>query len=164
MRMPKKKGDDQAEDAGIQRLNKLLQDTYRALKKDVAKPIQQDSAYAQSSTANPQPGGSAMPAGAVGPAFARDLEPLVDMIDRKGEIVIMVEMQGVHGRDLSVSASHTGVDIFGRGSFRNYTKKVDFPSQVTPTPKEAKFRNGILELTFEKSQKQGGRVNVKVEY
>ena len=99
--------------------------------------------------------------------------PHVNVIDRDGEIVVRAELPGVDKKDLDVSMSDGSVTIkastkgekkeekgdyyrceIAQGSF---ARTVALPAEVDGARAEAKFKDGVLELTLPKVEKSKRR-------
>lgn len=110
-------------------------------------------------------------------AFEKGM-PKVDVIDRDAEVVVRAEAPGFEREELDVSVTDGAVTIKGdhreenkkeegeyfrseisRGSF---TRTVALPGEVDTDKAEARFTNGVLELTLPK-RKRANRRRVEVK-
>ncbi|MFI5412652.1 MAG: Hsp20/alpha crystallin family protein [Candidatus Micrarchaeales archaeon] len=91
---------------------------------------------------------------------ARDI--LVDTIEREKEIAVIAELPGVERREITIIASHNEVSIENK-SKPKLNRKIRLKGTVDPDSGIAKFRNGILEITFSKSSYSNKSVNLKIK-
>lgn len=87
---------------------------------------------------------------------------LVDTIDRENEIAVIAELPGVKKGEISILASHNEVAIENK-SKPKLNRKIRLKGTVDPDSGIAKFRNGILEITFNKSSYSSKSVNLKIK-
>ena len=88
-------------------------------------------------------------AGKEGLEVADIREPLVDIFDEAGEVVVTAELPGVSDRDISVSFEADRMTIETRGE-RHYVKALDLPAAVDPDSLARTYNNGVLELRIAK--------------
>lgn len=93
--------------------------------------------------------------------------PSMDVIDRDNEVVVRVELPGVDKKDIDVSVSDDTLTVKGTSSkelteekgnyYRSEIRKgaisrtISLPSGVDSSRAEAKFKDGMLELTLPKN-------------
>jgi HSP20 family protein len=98
-----------------------------------------------------------------------ETSPRVDVIDRENEVLVRVELPGVEKKDIDVSLGDDTVTIRAtahkeareeRGDyFRREISKGEFsrtialPCDVDPAKAQAKFENGVLQLTLAKPER-----------
>ena len=104
--------------------------------------------------------------------------PRVDIIDRDHEILVKAELPGVKKEDLEVTTSDNTVSIKGTSRYEHKEEKGDYhrsemahgvfartvtlPAEVVGDKAEARYSDGLLELTLPKRpDKKGHRVEVK---
>lgn len=104
--------------------------------------------------------------------------PRVDVIDRDTEVVLRAELPGLEREDLDVSVTQSTVTIKGethkesreeKGDYYRseiahgtFSRTVALPSEIDADKVEARFHNGILELTLPKRHEDHRRkVEVK---
>jgi len=78
-------------------------------------------------------------------------EPLVDMFDEPGEIVITVELPGVAESDISIRFEVDAMTIETLGE-PHYVTEVDLPSAVDSKSLKRSYNNGVLELRVAKQK------------
>jgi len=92
--------------------------------------------------------------------------PSIDMIDRDNEVVVRVELPGVEKKNLDVSITDDTLTVKGTTSkelaeekgdyYRSEIKKgsisrtISLPTGVDSSKADAKFKDGMLELTLPK--------------
>lgn len=84
-------------------------------------------------------------------AYTDEREPLVDVIDKDKEISIIAEVPGVAKDNIKVTAFPDEVLIEAKDHTRSYSKIVRLSGTVSTSGAAAKFRHGVLELTFKKT-------------
>jgi len=104
--------------------------------------------------------------------------PRVDIVDRENEVLVKAELPGVKKEDLEVTTTDNTVSIKGSSRYEHKEEKGDYhrsemacgvfartltlPAEVIADKAEARFSDGLLELTLPKRQdKKGHRVEVK---
>jgi HSP20 family protein len=104
--------------------------------------------------------------------------PRVDVIDRDGEVLVKAEMPGVSKENLEITTTGNSVTIKGTSRYEHKEEKGDYhrseishgvfartvtlPAEVNSDEAEARFKDGLLELTLPKRpDKQGHKIQVK---
>jgi len=104
--------------------------------------------------------------------------PRVDVIDRDGEVLVKAELPGVNKDNLEITTSDNTVTIKGTSRYEHKEEKGDYhrseishgvfartvtlPAVVDSGKAEARFKDGLLELTLPKRpDKQGHKIEVK---
>ncbi|QEM80276.1 Hsp20/alpha crystallin family protein [Halomonas binhaiensis] len=104
--------------------------------------------------------------------------PKVDVIDRDAEVVLRAEVPGMAREDLEVSVTDSTVTIKGEShkeakeesgdyyrcemSHGSVARTVSLPCEVDANKAEARFKDGILELTLPKT-KEAHRRTLKIQ-
>ena len=99
--------------------------------------------------------------------------PQVDVVDRKGEVLVRAELPGVDKKDLEISTTDNSVTIKGatrheekeeKGDFHrceisrgSFSRTVPLPDTVDATKATATFKDGMLELRLPKAAKSRRR-------
>ncbi len=99
-------------------------------------------------------------------------EPLIDVIDEGNKLRVVAELPGVKKEDLHVNVLPTAIEIsaklsikeekkeegyyFRERSYSQFYRRIPLPAEVIPEKTQAKFENGILELTLEKKEIKKG--------
>lgn len=84
-----------------------------------------------------------------GPVVSEEREPLVDIFDEKDYVRIVAELPGVSEDEIKAELSGDILTINTNGE-RKYTKEALLKSAVKPESMKRVFKNGILEIRFEK--------------
>lgn len=74
-------------------------------------------------------------------------EPLVDVIEGEGEVIVAVEVPGVDESEISVNCTRDELEV--RAGDRYY-KRIKLPACVKPDELKISYRNGILEVKIPK--------------
>lgn len=102
------------------------------------------------------------------------LEPLYEVSERPGEVVVSIDMPGVSKEDVVLHATENRLYVDAecrkniclkgvRGHekiFTRYRKAISLPSPVDPDQAKATVRNGVLEIRLPKRR---GGVKIKVD-
>jgi len=91
-------------------------------------------------------------------------EPLIDVTNGEKIIQVVAEVPGVEKNDIKLNATEDTLVISVDAEKRKYYKEVDLPEKVNPKSAKASYRNGVLEVTFEKLKKEapkGERINIE---
>ena len=87
-----------------------------------------------------------------GPQITAEIEPLVDMITSDKEIKVVVELPGVNKENIKVNSYDNSVEISANTSDRKYRRIVDLPPEADSQVAKCNYKNGILEIVFNKKQ------------
>lgn len=90
-------------------------------------------------------------------------EPLVDINEDKDKIYITYELPGVNKSDIDLKVTENDLVLTAKAGNRNYYKKVELTSPVKTDSTNAKFVNGILDVTLLKlvaTEKSGKNVKI----
>jgi HSP20 family protein len=85
-----------------------------------------------------------------GPEVSDVREPLVDVFDEDGEVLVIAEMPGVAEDDISVKVTGETLKLTTKGEF-HYSKEVELPAKVKTRSIRKTYRNGLLEMRFTKA-------------
>jgi len=104
--------------------------------------------------------------------------PKVDIIDRDDEVFIRAELPGVDKKDIDISMSDHSLTIRGETkkeekeekgdyyrcetSHGTYVRTLSLPAEANVEKADAKFKDGVLELTLPKMERAKRR-SIKVE-
>src|ERR671921_1473833 len=98
-----------------------------------------------------------------GPQLTSEREPLADVVSTDKEVKVVVEMPGINKEDIKVNAFDNTVEIStSEKSERKYHKIVELPPDANIDSVKSNFRNGILEITFNKKETPKGK-EIKVD-
>ena len=99
------------------------------------------------------------------PVASKDREPLVDVFIEDKIVRVIAELPGVEKKDINVKTTETKISINATSNDRNYSCERDLSVKIKPKTANAKYRNGILELTVERKEpaKMEEDFEVKIE-
>ncbi|MBM5805368.1 MAG: Hsp20/alpha crystallin family protein [Candidatus Verstraetearchaeota archaeon] len=100
--------------------------------------------------------------GLKGPELKEEIEPLVDVVDSKDSLMVYAELPGVDKKDIQLSVTDESLTISVEREKRRYYKEVSLQTKVKPDTAKASYKNGVLEVTFEKAVKQSKK-QIRVE-
>jgi len=87
-----------------------------------------------------------------GPQITAEREPLVDMITSDKEVKVVVELPGVNKENIKVNSYDNSVEISADTADRKYRRIVDLPPEADTQVAKCNYKNGILEIIFNKKQ------------
>lgn len=76
----------------------------------------------------------------------------VDVYDDADLIRVVADLPGVSRSDISVQSDGEYVTIGAESETRSYDERVALPARVDPESGSATYNNGVLEVTFDRSQ------------
>jgi HSP20 family protein len=77
-------------------------------------------------------------------------EPLVDVIEDDLSVKVVAELPGVEKDDIKLFATVRGLTINVDNIDRRYFKELEFESEIDRGSAKSSYRNGVLEITFQK--------------
>jgi HSP20 family protein len=99
------------------------------------------------------------------PQITAEREPIVDVLTTDKEVKVIVEVPGINKENIKVNAYDTSVEIsaIDAAESKRYHRLVDLPSETdTSSTAKATYKNGILEITFNKNMPHRGKdINVQ---
>jgi len=90
-------------------------------------------------------------------------EPLVDVVEEGNKVKVVAELPGVEKKDIKLFATEKTLTISVDTPSRKYYKKLELPEEVDETTAKSTFKNGILEIGFEKRQPRGEGSSIEIE-
>jgi HSP20 family protein len=92
-------------------------------------------------------------------------EPLLDICEEDGELIVIAEIPGVRKSDISLNSTESHLKISVNSKNYKFFKDIQLPCKVEPEGAQARYKNGILEV---KLKKRGNRhshhnVNIRIE-
>lgn len=79
------------------------------------------------------------------------LEPLIDIVEEDGEIIVVAEVPGVSRDEIKVRIKGTELTIHAENQERPYHKVIQLPSKVVKEEAKSAIRNGVLEIRLKKA-------------
>ncbi len=100
-----------------------------------------------------------------GTRVMEEREPLVDVIKKRNEVVVIAEIPGVEKSDIRIIAKPSEIEIVAnsREQGRNYFKRVSLPKKIIPKTGSATYNNGIIEISVRTGidSESVGRISIK---
>jgi len=90
-------------------------------------------------------------------------EPLVDIIDEAERIRVIAELPGVEKEDINLYATPRTLTISVDTPQRKYYKELELPVEVDESSAKSTYKNGILEVIFNKKKERKMGTQIKVE-
>jgi HSP20 family protein len=85
-----------------------------------------------------------------GPVVEEIREPIVDVFDEKGHILVIVELPGVSKDKIKIEINGDILNLSTTDKGRQYAKEILLPHKVNAETMKSAYKNGILEITLEK--------------
>ena len=98
-----------------------------------------------------------------GPLLKEEREPLVDVMEGDGEVVVVSELPGVEKEDIRLEATDRVLKVEVESAKRRYFKEMELPHLVDPRTARACYKNGVLEVRFSKSEQKQPTRAINVE-
>lgn len=76
-------------------------------------------------------------------------EPIVDIFDEKAGVTLIAELPGVQEKDIELEFTKGVLHLNTIGE-KKYAKEISLPANINFASKKMSFKNGILELKFNK--------------
>jgi HSP20 family protein len=99
------------------------------------------------------------------PQITAEREPIVDVLTTDKEVKVIVEVPGINKENIKVNAYDTSVEIsaIDTAESKRYHRLIDLPSETdTSSTAKAAYKNGMLEITFNKKMLHRGKdINVQ---
>jgi HSP20 family protein len=87
-----------------------------------------------------------------GPVVDEVREPMVDVFDEGDSVLVVAEMPGVSIKDIVIDVKGDVLSISTTETApRKYAKEVLLPAAVSVASQKTTFKNGVLELRFDKA-------------
>ena len=86
------------------------------------------------------------------PLIEEEREPLSDVFEDANSVTVVVEMPGVNKEDIHVRVKNDLIIVTAQTGDRRYYKEIQLPAKVVPASAKAHYKNGVLELKFDKVQ------------
>jgi len=98
------------------------------------------------------------------PRAEEEREPLVDVVTGDKVVQVIAEVPGVEKEDVQLFGTEESLTISVDTEKRKYRKEVDLPVKVDPKSAKASYKNGVLEVTLERLEKEkpaGKRITIE---
>lgn len=90
-------------------------------------------------------------------------EPLVDVIDEAERVRVIAELPGVEKEDINLYATSRMLTISVDTPQRKYYKELELPVEVDESSAKSTYKNGILEVIFNKKKERKMGRPIKIE-
>ena len=90
-------------------------------------------------------------------------EPLIDVVDKKDEIIVMAEVPGIERKDINLTIKQDNMTIDVKNPERKYNKTIKLPSNVDPKSAKANYKNGVLEVILKKTKAKERELKIEVD-
>ena len=96
---------------------------------------------------------------------AAEREPLVEIIEKEEEMVVIAELPGIEKKDIMVDCTQLVMNITASNQemSRNYFREIGLPVQIAKRGIRARYNNGVLEITARKGKASSKRYSIKIE-
>ncbi|MBE0519639.1 Hsp20/alpha crystallin family protein [Candidatus Bathyarchaeota archaeon] len=81
-------------------------------------------------------------------------KPLIDVLEEKNKIIIVAEFAGFKRENLKIHIKNQRLILSAEASDRKYHKSLNLPKRVIPSTMCTSYKNGVLEIEFEKAVKE----------
>ena len=88
-------------------------------------------------------------------------EPLVDIIEGKNAVTVVIELPGVEKSDIKVEIKESIIFVTTINS-KNYYKEIPLTGKIIANSARARYNNGILEIIINKDNKSYSENNIVV--
>ncbi|MFN3804875.1 MAG: archaeal heat shock protein Hsp20 [Pyrobaculum sp.] len=94
-----------------------------------------------------------------------EIDPLTDIVEEDDKIKVVIDLPGVDKEDIKIYVSEDGrtLTVDARGKERKYHKEIRLPAAVSPDKTKATYKNGVLSVELEKSEKRKRGFEIKVD-
>ena len=112
--------------------------------------------------------GSTQPKNKNSEEFKNERDPMVDIYEEDGKIVVVCEVPGVTKSQIELKASPNELEITAEASEkghrqRKYHKIIALPAEINPDVAKARYMNGILEVKLEKIEQKPSKKKIDIE-
>jgi HSP20 family protein len=90
-------------------------------------------------------------------------EPLIDVMEDSNNIKVLAELPGVEKKDIQLYATSNSMTINVDNPQRKYFKELKFPSDVEESTAVTIYKNGILEIVFDKKKTDSKGTQIKIK-
>lgn len=98
------------------------------------------------------------------PLISSEREPLADITTTEKEVKVILEMPGVSKENIKINAYESTLDVRSDDPQRKYHEVIELPAEADVETARSTYKNGILEIVFDrrKESKPKGK-NIKIE-
>jgi HSP20 family molecular chaperone IbpA len=84
----------------------------------------------------------------------REPEPLLDVLEEKGEIIVFVEFAGFKKDSLKINVESQKLTLCADALNRKYYKSLNLPKRVIPNTMHTTYKNGVLGIQLKKAVRE----------
>ncbi len=100
--------------------------------------------------------------------FKSERDPMVDIYEEEGNIVVVCEVPGVTKSQIELKASPNELEILAEAPEigprqRKYHKIIALPAEINPDVAKARYMNGILEVRLEKIEQKPSKKKISID-
>lgn len=96
-----------------------------------------------------------------------DRKPVTEVIENGDTVTIIAELPGVKKGDIKLETEDDKLSITAKNALRHYDIDLKIPPNIIPGTEKARYKNGVLEIKYEKKKaKKGGdskKKEIKIE-
>ncbi|AAM30951.1 archaeal heat shock protein Hsp20 [Methanosarcina mazei] len=89
-------------------------------------------------------------------------KPLIDVLESEEVVHVIAEMPGIDKENIQLNATDLILDIETLDGNPKYSERVELPVKVDPQSARATYKNGVLEVTFNKME-SSSRTSINIE-
>ena len=78
-------------------------------------------------------------------------EPLMDVIEEKDVVRVILELPGARKEDIEVNNQDVWLDVSVNDPERRFAKRIELPCQIKADSVVARLKNGVLEITMDRA-------------
>jgi HSP20 family protein len=98
------------------------------------------------------------------PLISSEREPLADITATDKEIKVILEMPGVNKENIKINAYDTTLEVRCDDPQRKYHEVIDLPPEADVETARSTYKNGILEIVFDKKKESKSKgKDIKIE-
>ncbi|MCX6767924.1 MAG: Hsp20/alpha crystallin family protein [Candidatus Micrarchaeota archaeon] len=90
-------------------------------------------------------------------------EPLVDIIEEKEDLRVIIELPGVEKHEIKLDVSSGQLAVEVTNPERRFAKTIPLPAQVDEKTAKATCKNGILEIVLKRAEPLKERPGAKIK-
>ncbi|MDY9927680.1 archaeal heat shock protein Hsp20 [Methanosarcina sp.] len=89
-------------------------------------------------------------------------KPLIDVLETEETVHVIAEMPGIEKENIQLNATDLILDIETLDGNPKYSERVELPIKVDPQSAKATYKNGVLEVTFNRLE-SSSRNSINIE-
>ena len=89
-------------------------------------------------------------------------KPLIDVLETEETVHVIAEIPGIEKENIRLNATDLILDIETLDGNPKYSERVELPVKVDPQSARATYKNGVLEVTFNKME-SSSRTSINIE-